>query len=113
MADVFEKIKNMNCVNKAIWDAVEWKRQTGEDTMIAVSKIEKTANMDKDHVQAVSTRGGGLFPLTSHEHEGGKVREWGWHFPDKQPYEYKTVDQFILEQEKNIHPDFMQYLKGI
>jgi len=104
--------KDKHCVYKALYDANEWKKETGEDTLVAISKIKKTDKEDIDHAQAVVVRGDKFIPLTSHNNENGKVREWDWHYPDNQPYRYVPVDEFVAEQGKNLTPEFVQYIMG-
>lgn len=107
-------LNDWNCVKKSIYDAKNWEAMTGQPVKIAVSKIIKTPERDEDHTQAVAIDGESLIPLTSHNADG-KVRPWNWHYPDKEPYEYKDVDQFISEQKEmgNLDKEFLDYIKGI
>jgi len=103
-----------NCVKKSIYDAKQWEAMTGQSVKIAISKIRKTKDEDIDHSQAVGIDGENMIPLTSHNSDG-KVRPWNWHYPDKEPYTLKDVEQFISEQKEmgNLDDEFLQYIRGI
>jgi len=101
--------KDKHCVYKALYDAKTWQRETGDDVLVAISKIDP--EKDINHAQAVAIRGDKVTPLTSHNDEGGKVREWNWHYPDKPLVKYMSVDDFLTEQESNLDDGFKKYLR--
>ena len=102
-------VSGAHCVPKAAYDAVMWNKEHGDDVVIAISKLKKTDTEDIDHAQAMANIKGKLTPLTSHDSDG-IVRPWTPHFPEHQPYTYKTVDAFMEEQKDNIGPGLMGYL---
>jgi len=106
------KMDGWNCVNKSIYDAKTYEAMTGMTVKIAVSKILKDKDNDVDHAQAIGMDGDSMIPLTSHN-EDGKVRKWNWHYPDKEPYRYIEVDEFIKEQKQNLKPELLKYLQGL
>lgn len=101
------------CVPESIENAKNWTTQTGQPVKIAISNISP----GKDHAQAVAFDSGKMIPLTAHNFDAVlnrmKPEPWDWHYPDKKPYRFVEVDDFMKEQEKNLDPDFLQYLKGI
>ncbi len=101
------------CVPESIANAKNWLARTGQPVKIAISKISDNI----DHAQAVAFDGDKMTPLTAHEwdekYKYFKPIPWSWHFPDKKPYRFIEVDEFLKEQEKNIDPDYLEFLKSI
>jgi hypothetical protein len=103
---VSQQISESNCVVKALHDAKKWKEKTGEDAMIAISRIEDDGSLD--HAQAYVQRNGRMIPLTS-DNSDLKVREYAWHYPQR-PYRVVSVQNFIKEQKENLSPMILKYL---
>lgn len=87
-----------NCVPSSImcaWAA----RMEGRNARIAISKIDQ--EKDIDHAQAEYEKSpGNWVPLTNDwDKEKGQIcREWTRHYPDKEPYRFVPLDDFVKEQ---------------
>lgn len=111
--DAKVNIRRSDCVKESIENARLWQALTGQPVKIAISNIGEGL----DHAQAVAIQGEKSIPLTAHDWDmkrnTPKVQPWDWHYPDKKPYRYVDVLDFMKEQEKNIDPAFFKYLTGI
>jgi len=90
------------CVPSAIHDAWVWEIKKGDAVRLATTKIKKTDIEDIDHVQAQAYIDGKWIYLTSHNAPDGRkiVTTWENHYPDKEPYKYTNLDDYIAEQRK-------------